>query len=36
MNPQQKGNIRVNDVYVDPNTKKLFYFDGKKLVPVTK
>jgi hypothetical protein len=36
INPQQKGNIRVNDVYVDPNTKKLFYFDGKKLVPVTK
>jgi hypothetical protein len=36
MNPQQKSNIRVNDVYVDPNTKKLFYFDGKKLVPVTK
>jgi hypothetical protein len=33
INPQQKGNIRVNDVYVDPNTKKLFYFDGKKLVP---
>jgi hypothetical protein len=33
MNPQQKSNIRVNDVYVDPNTKKLFYFDGKKLVP---
>lgn len=33
-NPQQKGNIRVNDVYVDPNTKKLYYFDGKKLVPV--
>ena len=33
MNPQQKGNIRVNDVYVDPNTKKLYYFDGKKLVP---
>ena len=33
MNPQQKSNIRVNDVYVDPNTKKLYYFDGKKLVP---
>jgi hypothetical protein len=33
INPQQKSNIRVNDVYVDPNTKKLFYFDGKKLVP---
>lgn len=33
-NPQQKGNIRVNDVYVDPNTKKLYYFDGKKLAPV--
>lgn len=33
-NPQQKGNIRVNDVFVDPNTKKLYYFDGKKLVPV--
>ena len=34
INPQQKGNIRVNDVFVDPNTKKLYYFDGKKLVPV--
>jgi hypothetical protein len=33
MNPQQKSNIRVNDVFVDPNTKKLYYFDGKKLVP---
>jgi hypothetical protein len=33
INPQQKSNIRVNDVYVDPNTKKLYYFDGKKLVP---
>jgi hypothetical protein len=33
MNPQQKNNIRVNDVFVDPNTKKLYYFDGKKLVP---
>ena len=33
INPQQKGNIRVNDVFVDPNTKKLYYFDGKKLVP---
>jgi hypothetical protein len=36
VNPQQKGSTRVNDVFVDPNTKKLFYFDGKKLVPVTK
>ena len=34
INPQQKGTIRVNDVFVDPNTKKLYYFDGKKLVPV--
>jgi hypothetical protein len=34
MNPQQKSNIRVNDVFVDPNTKKLYYFDGKKLVPI--
>jgi hypothetical protein len=33
INPQQKSNIRVNDVFVDPNTKKLYYFDGKKLVP---
>jgi hypothetical protein len=33
LNPQQKSNIRVNDVFVDPNTKKLYYFDGKKLVP---
>jgi hypothetical protein len=33
VNPQQKSNIRVNDVFVDPNTKKLYYFDGKKLVP---
>jgi len=33
VNPQQKTNFRVNDVFVEPNTKKLFYFDGKKLVP---
>jgi len=36
VNPQQKTTFRVNDVFVEPNTKKLFYFDGKKLVPVTK
>ena len=36
INPQQKGTLKVNDVFIDPNTKKLYYFDGKKLVPVTK
>lgn len=36
INPQQKGTLKVNDVYIDPNTKKLYYFDGKKLVSVTK
>ena len=35
-NPQQKGTLEVNDVFIDSNTKKLYYFDGKKLVPVTK
>ena len=35
-NPQQKGTLEVNDVFINPNTKKLYYFDGKKLVPVTK
>jgi hypothetical protein len=33
INPQQKSNYRVNDVFVDPYSKKLYYFDGKKLVP---
>ena len=33
-NPQQKGTTEVNDVFVEPVTKKLYYFDGKKLVPV--
>ena len=32
-NLQSKPNIRVNDVFVEPYTKKLYYFDGKKLVP---
>lgn len=36
INPQQKGTLKVNDVFIDPNTKKLYYFDGKKLVSVTK
>ena len=33
INPQQKSTYRVNDVFVDPYSKKLYYFDGKKLVP---
>lgn len=33
-NPQQKGTTEVNDVFVEPVSKKLYYFDGKKLVPV--
>jgi len=33
-NPQQKGTTEVNDVFVEPISKKLYYFDGKKLVPV--
>ncbi len=33
-NPQQKGTTEVNDVFVEPVSKRLYYFDGKKLVPV--
>lgn len=33
-NPQQKGTTEVNDVFVEPISKKLYYFDGKKLVPI--
>ena len=33
-NPQQKGTTEVNDVFVEPVSKKLYYFDGKKLVPI--
>lgn len=33
-NPQQKGTTEVNDVFVEPVSKKLYYFDGKKLIPV--
>jgi hypothetical protein len=32
-NPQQKGTTEVNDVFVEPISKTLYYFDGKKLVP---
>jgi hypothetical protein len=33
-NPQQKGTTEVNDVFVEPISKTLYYFDGKKLVPI--
>jgi hypothetical protein len=33
-NPQQKGTTEVNDVFVEPISKTIYYFDGKKLVPI--